>query len=302
MNTKTNNYNQTKKKIPLTLSIAILILCTQCTAKTPANFNSERAYQDLEYQVSLGPRTMGSQAHQEIRSYIKSELDAAHWEVEELEQSIDGKQIFNIVAKRNKKEAPWLLIGAHYDSRFFADHDPDPSLRKQPVPGANDGASGVAVLLELARILPKELDKSIWFVFFDAEDNGNIPGYDWIMGSKVFIQNLAEQPEQVIIIDMIGDSDLTIYKEKNSDAELTKSIWNTASRLGYSQFIPVPKHRILDDHIPFLEAGIPAVDIIDIDYPYYHTTQDTLDKVSPESLEAVGETMRVWILDQQTEP
>ena len=116
-----------------------------------------------------------------------------------------------------------MIIGAHYDSRLLADPDPDPSLRNQPVPGANDGASGVAVLLELARILPKNLDKTIWLVFFDAEDNGNIPGYDWIMGSRVFVQTLIDKPDEAIIIDMIGDADLNIYQEKNSDQKFNRS-------------------------------------------------------------------------------
>jgi len=156
----------------------------------------------------------------------------------------------------------------------------------------------VAVLLELARILPNNLDKTIWLVFFDAEDNGNIPGYDWIMGSRVFVQSLENKPDEAIIIDMIGDANLNIYQELNSDQTLTDTIWKVANNLGYDQFIPIPKYRILDDHIPFIEAGIPAIDIIDFDYPYWHTTQDTLDKVSVQSLEAIGETLRTYILDQ----
>lgn len=95
---------------------------------------------------------------------------------------------------------------------------------------------------------------------------------------------------------MIGDSDLNINKEKNSDVGLTDEIWEIANQLGYYQFIPEYKHQIIDDHIPFIQAGIPAVDIIDIDYLYWHTTQDTVDKVSPASLQAVGDTLLHWLL------
>ncbi len=290
---KIQNINNVK----ITTILMLSLFLTQCSPKTPAQFDPERAYKDIEYQLSLGPRTTGSQAHQAVRSFISTELERSGWDVEAPEQSLEGKDIYNIIGKRENGDQ-WVIVGAHYDSRLLADQDPDPSLRNQPVPGANDGASGVAVLLELARILPKNLDKSIWLVFFDAEDNGKIPGYDYIMGSRVFVQTLINKPDEVIIIDMIGDADLNIYQEKNSDQNLTEMIWEVANNLGYNQFIPVPKHRILDDHIPFIEIGIPAIDIIDIDYPYWHTTQDTLDKVSTQSLKAIGETLRAYLLEQ----
>jgi glutaminyl-peptide cyclotransferase len=210
-----------------------------------------------------------------------------------------GQTIQNVIGKRDgvgDSNRSWIIIGAHFDTRIYADEDPDPDKRTQPVPGANDGASGVAVLLELARILPVDLKQDIWLVFFDAEDNGNIPGWDWIMGSRYFVNSLQGKPNAAIIVDMIGDADLNIYLERGSDKELSAEIWSVAADLGYSQFIPFPKYNILDDHVPFLEAGIRAIDIIDFDYPYWHTTEDTLDKVSSESLEAVGETLRVWLL------
>jgi glutaminyl-peptide cyclotransferase len=147
----------------------------------------------------------------------------------------------------------------------------------------------------MGRLGPENLDMKVWLVFFDAEDNGKIPGYDWIMGSTAFVQSLIKKPDEAIIIDMIGDANLTIYQELNSDPALTASIWSIASSLGHTQFIPATKYRILDDHIPFIQAGIPAVDIIDINYPYWHTTQDTLDKVSAQSLEAVGKTLAAYI-------
>jgi glutaminyl-peptide cyclotransferase len=185
---------------------------------------------------------------------------------------------------------------------MFADQDPDPSQHTNPVPGANDGASGVAVLLELARTLPEDT-RPIWLVFFDAEDNGNIDGWDWILGSREFVKNNSIQPEAVIVVDMIGDADLNIYKERNSNPALTDEVWETAKGLGYeNKFIPQYKHSMLDDHMPFLQAGMPAIDIIDFDYPYWHTTHDTPDKVSAESLQVVGETLQVWVMQQSGQP
>jgi Zn-dependent M28 family amino/carboxypeptidase len=212
-----------------------------------------------------------------------------------------GHPIQNIIAKRTD-EPPQIIIGAHYDSRMFADHDPDPSQHTNYVPGANDGASGVAVLLELARTLPNDAPP-IWLIFFDAEDNGDIEGWDWILGSGEFVRNNSIQPRAVIVVDMIGDADLNIYKERNSNPALTDEIWATAKNLGYeNKFIPQYKYSMLDDHTPFLRAGMPAIDIIDFDYPYWHTTQDTPDKVAAESLQAVGETLQVWITQQSGQP
>jgi Zn-dependent M28 family amino/carboxypeptidase len=169
------------------------------------------------------------------------------------------------------------------------------------VPGADDGASGVAVLLGLARSLPKDT-VPVWLVFFDTEDNGNIPGWDWILGSREFVRTNSIQPRAAIVLDMIGDADLNIYKERNSNPVLTDAIWATAKGLGYeSKFIPQYKHSMLDDHTPFLQAGIPAVDIIDFDYPYWHTVQDTPDKVSAESLRVVGETISTWVTQQSAQ-
>jgi Zn-dependent M28 family amino/carboxypeptidase len=115
------------------------------------------------------------------------------------------------------------------------------------------------------------------------------------VGSQYFVDQLTAKPDSVVILDMVGDKDLHINMERNSNPDLNTEIWNIASELGYKQFIPEYKYSITDDHIPFIDAGIKAADIIDIDYPYWHTTQDTLDKVSAESLKAVGDTIMKWI-------
>jgi glutaminyl-peptide cyclotransferase len=263
----------------------------------PLVFDGQRAMADVEYQVSLGPRLPGSTAHAQAVDWMLAELQNAGWSSEVQETERMGHPIRNVIGKRGQGET-WLIIGAHYDSRFWADEDPDPNNHRQPVPGANDGASGVGVLLELARTLPADLDKQIWLVFFDTEDQGRIPDWDWILGSRAFVDALESIPDAVMVIDMIGDADLNIYMERNSDPELTQSVWAKAAELGYSdQFIPEPRHAMLDDHTPFIERGIPSVLLIDFDYPYWHTLEDTPDKISPQSLQAVGDTVTAWLLE-----
>ncbi len=297
--------------IPLLLSIVLVVLggillwgnFPDRTPPEPASgkFDGQRALQDVAYQVSLGARTPGSAAHAKVREWLRGELEAAGWRVEEQSAERMGQPIHNVVAYRSAAP-PKIMLAAHYDSRLLADRDPDPEMQSHPVPGANDGASGVAVLLELARVLPRD-DASIWLVFFDAEDNGNIPGWDWILGSRAFVETNDIRPEAVIILDMIGDADLNIYIEKNSDAKLTAAIWAQAAQLGYeAAFIPEARYSMLDDHTPFLEAGIPAVDIIDFDYPFWHTTSDTTEKVSRQSLQIVGDTIQAWVESQNREP
>jgi glutaminyl-peptide cyclotransferase len=253
-------------------------------------FDEQRAFRDIEYQLSLGPRTIGSEAHTKTINYIQSQLSDDGWNVEVQDLVDNGHPIQNVIAKRGKG-SPWIILGAHFDSRFFADQDPDPANKELPVPGANDGASGVAV-----RSLPSHLDRQIWLVFFDAEDNGNIKGWDWILGSRSFVANLRGVPDAVVVVDMIGDSNLDIYMEANSNKILKEGIWQQAADLGYDQFIPRVKYSMIDDHTPFLQAGMPAVDIIDFNYKYWHTTSDTVDKVSAASLDAVGETLLAWLL------
>jgi len=268
---------------------------------TPAahsdSFDGNRAYDDVKAQIEFGPRVVGTDAHALAVRWIQSELVQAGWQVEVQKSEAMGHPVQNIVAKRDSGD-PQIIVGAHYDSRMYADQDPNPDNRSEPVPGANDGASGVAVLLELARTLPTNTP-NVWLVFFDTEDNGQINGWDWILGSREFVANNPEKPQAVVILDMIGDADLNIYKEMNSNVALTDSIWAVADELGYAQhIIPSYRHSMLDDHTPFILAGIPAVDIIDFDYPPWHTTEDTPDKVSAASLEIVGKTMWTWITQQ----
>jgi len=265
----------------------------------PAPFDGPRAYQDVLFQTSLGARTPGSQAHAETRAWIVASLQQAGWQAESRPARMMGHDLYNLVGRRGQGR-PWIILGAHYDSRMMADQTPGGS--SQPVPGANDGASGVAVLLELARTLPQDLPGQVWLVFFDGEDNGDLPGWDWILGSRALAASLPALPDAVVVVDMIGDADLNVYLEGNSDPGLAGQIWDTAARLGYERYIiPQRKYTMLDDHLPFRQLGAPAVDLIDFDYPYWHTTADTADKVSPHSLQVIGDTLLHWVLSLPAE-
>lgn len=287
-----------KKLILIGIVIFLIASITVIIFTSTKHFNSHRAFTDLEYQVDVGPRIPGSVAHQKVINYIKSELEKQGWQVEVQNGYINDRSIKNIIAKRGEGKQ-WIILGTHYDSRIIADQDSSLENQQLPVPGANDGASSVAVLLELGRIIPKTLDKEIWLVFFDLEDQGRIEDYNWIEGSNYFVSNLEEKPDAVIIVDMVGDVDLNLYKELNSTKILTNEIWNTAASLGYqTTFIPLEKHSILDDHIPFLNVGIEAAVIIDMEYDYWHTTSDTVDKTSKKSLKIVGETLYNWLISK----
>ena len=292
-----------KRFWPVGIFVIVLLLLnihrSNYGIQATVSFDGVRAYQDIERQVSFGPRVMGSLAHQEAVAYILRKLQFSRWETSIQTGEWNGYAVTNIAARRGT-QGPWIIIGAHYDSRFIADQDPDAGKRHEPVPGANDGASGVAVLLELARVLPESFPKQVWLVFFDAEDNGNIPGWEWILGSSQFVDSLNECPESTVVIDMIGDVNLNIHYEYNSDPKLMEDIWSVAEGAGFNtQFIPSYRFAMLDDHTPFLMKGCKAADLIDFDYPGWHTTHDTPDKVSPESLYAVGETLRRWLMGSE---
>ncbi len=258
-------------------------------------FSGEEAFQHVVAQVAFGPRPTGSAANRQTAEYIAAHLSKLGWQVEYQDFVYRGTPGRNIIARAG--QGPVVILGAHYDTRRQADRDPSPTLRTQPVLGANDGASGVAVLLELARVLrPAQLPYEVWLAFFDAEDNGGLDGWEFIVGSTYMATTLTTRPAMVIVVDMVGDTDQQIYQERTSTRALVERIWAVAGELGYGEFfIPTEKYSIIDDHTPFLRAGIPAVDLIDFDYPYWHTTQDTLDKVSPAALERVGRVLQRFL-------
>ena len=259
----------------------------------PLEFDGEQAYQHVVAQCDFGFRPTGSEAWQATGDYIIAALQSHGWMVETQEFPYHDVTVRNIIGKAGQGSP--VIIGAHYDTRLRADQDrTDPTAA---VLGANDGASGVAVLLELARVLDRDkLSHEVWLAFFDAEDNGDLDGWEWIVGSTYMAGNLTVRPEFVIVVDMVGDAEQQIYKERNSDAALQDRLWAIAANLGYGDFfIPEYKWAMFDDHTPFAARGIVAVDIIDFDYPYWHTAQDTPDKVSAASLEHVGRVVEVLL-------
>ena len=282
--------------LPVILIAVVLILLTNHSSeKSEMVFDGDRAFQHINAQLAFGPRTPGSQGHANTIAYIQDALRKTGWQVEVQENSALGHPLTNIVAKRGTGDK-WIILGAHYDTRIHADREESVADQTQPVPGSNDGASGVAVLLELARVLPEELDQEVWLVFFDLEDQGRIEGWDWILGSQTFVDNLEGTPDAAVIVDMVGDADLNLYREKTSTPELVDAIWKVAAELGYEKyFINTAKHALLDDHTPFLNTGVKAIDIIDFDYPYWHTLEDTADKVAPQSLKIVGDVLLAWL-------
>jgi len=275
--------------------VSILLSC--CSAPRPVVFDGSIALQHIENQLSFGPRVPESEGSEKVKSYISENLASTGWIVERQEFNFDNTALTNIIAK-SSKNAPQLILGTHFDTRPISDKEEDAGRYASPVPGANDGASGTAVLLEMARVL-EDTNKEIWLIFFDAEDQGCINNWEWSIGAEYFADNLSYQPESVVIIDMIGDINLDIYKEIQSNQSLTQLIWEEAEQLGYSStFKNEQKYSLLDDHIPFINRGIPASLIIDFDYLYWHTNDDTLDKVSAESLEIIGNVLTSWISNQ----
>lgn len=275
----------------LTFFILPLVIFTSCRHST---FNGERAFQYIEELLVLGFRIPGSLSSIKTADYIRDHLERNNWSVEYQDFIFDGIQLRNIIAKKSEG-TPDIILGTHYDTRQTSDQENDPYMQSLPVPGANDGASGTALLIELSRHIIGN-NKNIWLVFFDAEDQGEINGWPWSLGAEFFASSLSDYPQQVVIVDMIGDQDLEIYIERNSNPELSLQIWDTAEKLGNDkEFIKKSKFALIDDHVPFLNRGISSALIIDFDYPYWHTQEDTLDKVSGDSLRIVGEVLLDWI-------
>jgi hypothetical protein len=287
-----------KHKIIARLMVFLVagLFISACQFRIPATptFDESLAIEHVQTQLSFGYRYPGSPGHAQTQDWIIKTLEKLGWQVQLFEYPYYDLIITNIVAHRGGT-APHILFGAHYDTRILADQDP--LYPQEPVLGANDGASGVAVLLELARIIPDSVSNEITLAFFDFEDQGGIGQYQWIAGSSALASDPQfNLPDQVIIVDMIGDKDLNVYMDGNSDEALTAEIWQAASELGYNQYlIPKVKHTMLDDHVPFKQLGIPAIDMIDFDYPYWHTTEDIEKNISAKSLGIIGKTLLYWL-------
>ncbi|MGH7307941.1 MAG: M28 family peptidase [Candidatus Rokuibacteriota bacterium] len=254
-------------------------------------FDGTRALRDVERLVAIGPRPAGSPASARARQYIVTELEKAglRARVEPFEaQTPHGRlSMANVVGVVPGRRPEAILVGGHYDTKWFSDIH---------FVGANDGGSSTALLLELARALQgTNPEYSIWIAFFDGEEARETwTDRDSLYGSRRMAAELRRTgrlPRAVIVVDMIGDRDLGIRREGFSTPWLTELVWGSAARLGHQAHFLADQLAVEDDHAPFLKAGVPAVLLIDFDFPPWHTAADTLDKVSARSLQIVGEVV-----------
>ena len=280
------------------ISVAfIVLLAVACaSAQTPAPpaapvFESSRAFEHLKNIVAIGPRPAGSRGAQQTRDYVKQQM--ATLGITTSEQAFDATtpagviRMVNVSATIPGPAAGRLIIAGHYDTKLF---------KEFTFVGANDAGSSTAFLIEMARVLKGRTNAmTIELLFLDGEeaigewDTGNT------FGSRHYVDaaraaGALSQIKALILVDMIADKDLAIKRESRSTPWLTDTIWSAARKLNRPEFLE-ESVEIDDDHLPFLAAGIPAVDLIDLDYPHWHTEGDTLDKVTPGSLQVVGDVL-----------
>ncbi|UCG03008.1 MAG: M28 family peptidase [Candidatus Heimdallarchaeota archaeon] len=281
-------------------------------------FNATLAYDFIQKQVDLGSRYPGSEGIEEVRHLIASELlPTQNWVIiyQNFSKKWDDQDVIlvNIICTPISPNftQPFFLLMAHYDTRLWADKDPDLSKRKEPVLGANDGASGVAIALELGKTLFKEYNYSNFqLVFFDGEDQGQILGWDWLLGSRFYVESQEFKSQNLsfaILLDMVAGKNATFKREKYSDqyaGTLVTKIWNEADKLGFNKyFINQTGSRIIDDHLPLIENDIPAVDIID-DFVHrfkpWHTSFDNMTFIDMHTINAVGLTLESTLIQLLT--
>lgn len=277
-------------------------------------FSPDSAYAFTKKQVAFGPRVPGSQAHRLCGDWLSAKLKDFGTEVSEQTTTLttfDGTSIpmRNIFARINPAAEKRILLLSHWDSRPWADNDPDPDKRSTPVDGANDGASGVGVLLEIARVFAASgSEAGIDILLCDAEDWGEESNDEsWALGARHFAANLPEHgymPSASILLDMVGAPDATFMREYFSQLAapaLADEIWSTAKSLGYGEmFINRMGSAVNDDHVELIKAGIPTIDIIDYRegsgfFSGWHTSADNMDAISRETLGAVGNVLETYI-------
>ncbi len=294
---------------------------TQPRQTTPAlpmqtpTFNGQRAFSYLTQQTSFGPRNPNSQGHDACLNFLLETLRSTADRVDRQDFTRTGYRgevlrMSNIIASFNPAAEARIVLCAHWDTRPRADRDPDKNRRNEPMLGANDGASGVAVLLEIAGLLKSNPPPvGVDIVLFDGEDYGREGDQAYyLLGSRYYAQHLPEGyiPRFGVLLDMVGDKQLEIPKEINSTRfapDVVETIWTIARQLGVQQFVDAPGEEVMDDHWPLNEAGIKTVDLIDFNYPdrtnrFWHTHQDVPENCSAESLEAVGTVITHLVYSQ----
>ena len=254
--------------------------------------SGERAFDDLKQLVAIGPRPAGSAGMQRMRAYISGEMQKLGLTVQEqafmATTPVGQVAMANLIVTLPGKRSEKILIGSHYDTKPEKDF---------VFVGANDGGSSTALLIELARVLKdKPREYTYELVFFDGEEAWGewSTGNTW--GSRHYVDAAKRagtlgQVKALVLLDMIGERGLELRQDTNSTRWLNDIVWRTAGRLGHTRTFVADITTIDDDHMPFIQAGVPAVDLIDLDYPAWHTAEDTLDKVDPQSLKIVGDVV-----------
>ena len=303
-----------KKIFPNSLFLTLIFL--GCQSNVP-RFDEDHAFSYLVAQCDFGPRNPGSDGYYACLDYLITELDQSANEIILQDFSYQERRynkkynLENIIARFNPDAEFQTVISAHWDTRPWADQEDLPQDRGQPIIGANDGASGVAILLELAKIMGENPPPiGVNLVFFDGEDMG-VPGENetYCQGSRFFAKNLPiPRPNEAINLDMVGDKQLVLPIERYSleyHPKLVRHLWDRAKEMGLDAFIGRVDYAIYDDHIPLNEiAGIPSIDIIDFKYPnsyanFWHTMNDIPENCSEESLGQVGDLMVDYIYNRE---
>ena len=286
--------------------IAIVVILGACDRKAPkeGKFDGESALRYAKAQLDFGPRIPGTPGAQRAGDWIIAEMkQRADTVVVQTwtHTTADGKQLpmRNILARFNPSATDRILYVTHWDTRPVSDQAENLGDRQLPVPGANDGASGVGLFVALGDALKKNPPAGgVDLLFVDGEDYGEFDDKlaDVLIGSAYFAKHppdSAYKPIFGVLWDMIGDADLAIKKEGYSlqrAPEVVDRVWAKAAELGHDRaFLPVEQGPVTDDHVPLLDAGFRVIDVIDLDYPYHHRPSDTLDKISARSLSIVGE-------------
>ena len=290
-----------RRLLPILPVFPALFSCRE-KARPPREFDGQAAFGYIEKQIGWGPRIPGTKAHQEMATWMDSLLRqradtvvVQRWKHATAKR--DTLQLTNFLARFNPSAEKRILFLAHWDSRPTAD-SPQSRDSTKPVLGANDGGSGVALLLGVADVLKRAPPAiGVDLLFVDGEDYGDFTKApnDVLIGSRYYgaHQPAGPKPLYAVLFDLIADKDLQIYQEGNSlvgAPEVVELVWDTAKDIGYGgYFIASPRHTLIDDHLELQKAGIRAIDVVDFDYPAWHTVYDTIDKVSGASLQVVGD-------------
>jgi glutaminyl-peptide cyclotransferase len=274
------------------------------SAASAQQFSGERALEQASEQLGFGFRVTGTDSARQMSDWLAQELVRLNWNVLiEPFTLAEAVQARNIIAVRwgENPGAP-IILAAHYDTRLVADADANPANQTLASPGANAGASGPALLLELARTLDVAASgHTICLVFLDAEENGGLPGWEANLGSRYFLERLDEvsrclNPRFAVVVDLVGNADQQLFIEQTGDPALSRSIWQTAATLEYGDhFRNEARWAMPTAHTVFQQAGIRAAVIGDFDYPHRHTVEDTIDKLSEASFTTVGRTLETWL-------